>query len=210
MKAGKIAILMTVFMLFGTCGYSDADCITGSRYQAIGDGTVQDCQTGLIWLQNANCSAPLTPLNGITNSGTGLAWKDAMKWVAGLYGDGSGGPNICSLTDGSAAGDWRLPTKAEWMAMVAYAKYTHSPAFTDPALTNDAGTAQWGVSGTSSFTNVQSDTYWSSTTDASHTTAAWDVSMWGGDVDSSYKTSSNNVWPVRGGQSGSFGTLRIE
>ena len=126
-----------------------------------------------------------------------------MKWVAGL------GNGICGLTDGSAAGDWRLPTKTEWMAMVEYAKRSPSPAYSSPALTNDAGTDKWAT-GTSAFTNVQSDYHWSSTTYALNTTWAWSVVMRHGDVDYDPKAGDNYVWPVRGEQSASFGTLRIE
>jgi hypothetical protein len=199
MTVGKIAVLMAVFLvLFGTCGYSDADCITGAKYQAIGDGTVQDCQTGLIWLQNAKCT---DTSNSIANPDGYLTWYDAMEWVAGLH-DG-----LCGLSDGSSAGDWRLPTKTEWMAMVAYAYKTKG--YSNPVLTNDEGTGQWGT-GTSSFTNVQSNLYWSATTNAFNTDFAWDVFMLNGYMSCDYKAASLSVWPVRGGRSGSFGTLRIE
>jgi hypothetical protein len=206
MKVGRIVALLVVFVLFGTCGYSDADCITGAKYQAMGDGTVQDCQTGLIWLLDANCETTIK-INGVTNSASGLSWPDALKWVDGLYGDGSG-DTVCSLSDGSSAGDWRLPTKTEWMAMVAYAYKTKG--YSNPSLTNDEGTAHWGVSGTSSFTNVHSDGYWSSTTLAVDTKYAWFVYMLEGVMGLNDKPALNYVWPVRGGQSGSFGVLRIE
>jgi hypothetical protein len=205
MKVGKIAILLLVLVLFGTCDYVAAGCREGDRYEVNGtSGTVTDCRTGLIWLQNAKCTD--------TSSGNPngyLTWSNAMKWVAGLYGDGSGS-TICGLSDGSSAGDWRLPTKTEWMAMVVYARYTHVPAFTDPALTNDAGTDKWGASGTSSFTNVVSSHYWSSTTDAGNTTNAWNVNVDYGTMGIDVKANIGYVWPVRGGQSGSFGSLRIE
>ena len=209
MMVGKIAVLLAVLVLFVTCDYAAADCKAGDRYEDNRNGAVTDCRTGLVWLKNANCAAPSTPLNGVTNSGTGLNWKDAMKWVAGLYGDGSG-PSVCTLSDGSSAGDWRLPTKTEWMAMVEYARYTHSPAFTDPALTTDAGTAKWSSGAGSSFTNVLSAGYWSSTTVASDNGSAWYVVMTDGSIATFYKTSHPYVWPVRGGQAESFGSLRLE
>jgi hypothetical protein len=195
--------LLGVLVLFGTCGYAAADCITGARYQAIGDGTVQDCQTGLIWLQNAGCT---DTSNNIPNPIGDLTWPDAKKWVAGL-GDG-----LCGLTDGSSAGDWRLPTKTEWMAMIAYASKTKG--YTSfPRLTNDAGNAQWSSGAGSSFTNVH-PFYWSSTFEDDPFSKRWFVNLcddggaWG-------ECGTSNpyifaVWPVRGGQSGSFDTLRIE
>ena len=204
MKVGKIAVLLVVLVLFSTCAYA-TDCNIGGRYEDNNNGTVTDCRTGLVWLKNANCTST-TALNGVTNTGL-LKWKDAMKWVAGLYGDGSG-TFVCSLNDGSHAGDWRLPTKIEWMAMVEYAKRTPSPGYTNPVLTNGAGTGKWTAGDV--FTNVQSDLYWSSTTYAGFETGAWTVNMWGGSIGGTSKTSGVYVWPVRGGQSASFGSLRIE
>jgi hypothetical protein len=201
MKVLKIAALLVLLVLLGTYGYSDADCRAGDRYEAMGDGTVLDCRTGLIWLQNATCTATS---NSIANPDGRLSWYDAMKWVAGLH-DG-----LCELGDGSADGDWRLPTKTEWMAMVEYARYTHSPAYSNPALTNDAGTAKWSSGAGSSFTSVQSTLYWSSTTLALNTTEAWSVNVNFGSWSPPAKTIIHYVWPVRGGQSRSFGTLRIE
>jgi hypothetical protein len=203
MQVGKIAVLLGVLGFLGTCGYVAADCRVGDRYEVSGtSGTVTDCRTGLIWLKNAKCT---DTSNSIANPGGFLNWYNAQKWVAGLQ-DG-----LCGLTDGSIAGDWRLPTKTEWMAMVAYARYTHSPAYENPALTNDAGTAKWSSGGGSSFTALMpSSCYWSSTTYADNTALAWQVRMGLGDMDYYWKSTDCCVWPVRGGQSGSFGTLRIE
>jgi hypothetical protein len=194
MKVGRMMVLMVVLVLLGTRAYA-ADCNDGGRYEDNVDGTVTDCRTGMIWLKNAEC---IDTANGIVNPNGYLTWYDAMKWVAGL------GHGLCGLSDGSTAGDWRLPTKTEWMAMVAYAKRFYS----NPALTNGAGTAQW-TSG-NVFTNVQSDYYWSSTTYASNTALAWTGFMGDGSVGHNVRSSIYLVWPVRGGQSGSFGSLTIE
>jgi hypothetical protein len=201
MKNVTIAALLAVLMLFGTCAYGGTsyDCNNGGRYEDMGDGTVTDCRTGLIWLKNAFCS---DPSGGVTPSAGNLFWSNAMKWAAGL------GNGICGLNDGSAAGDWRLPTKTEWMAMVEYAKRTPSPAYTDPALTNGAGTAKWTAGDV--FTNVQSYYYWSSNTNANLTTEAWIINMNTGYGDYFAKSNDSFVWPVRGGQSASFGSVRIE
>ena len=140
---------------------------------------------------------------GIANPTGELSWYDAMKWAAGLE------HLPCGLTDGSTPGDWRLPTKTEWMAMVAYAK---SQAYTYPALTNGAGTAKWSEGNI--FAGVAtSHIYWSSTSDSGSTSSAWTCAMWNGNmgmggVDKSI--ASIRVWPVRGGQSGTFGSLRVE
>ena len=72
-----------------------------NRYVNCGNGTVTDTVTGLIWLQNANCFSEI--------------YSAANQAAAGLAA------GQCGLTDGSSAGDWRLPTKAEWQATIARA-----------------------------------------------------------------------------------------
>ena len=90
------------------------------------------------------------------------------------------------LTDGSSAGDWRLPTKEEWEAFVV-------TTYNIPALCNAAGTAQWTEG--NAFIGVQSYFYWSSTEYAA--TIAWYVAMYSGVVDIGYKDVYYYVWPVR-------------
>ena len=161
------------------------DCM--GRYEDNNDGTVTDCRTGLIWLKDANC---LETSGGIAKSGGYLSWADAVTWAVGL------GNTICGLSDGSSAGDWRLPTKTEWMAMVASAR---KQLFTLPALTNRAGTAKWSEG--DPFVAVQSYYYWSATSGASDTSFAWVVYVNNGYAYDRNKTFSNiYVWPVRSGQ----------
>ena len=203
MKVIKITVLLAVLMLFGTYAYA-VDCNSGARYEDNnGNGTVTDCRTGLVWLKDAACS---DQAGGVTPTAGELTWYDAMKWAAGLYGGTISTPGPCNLTDGSSAGDWRLPTKTEWMAMIQSAKNQN---ISEPTLTNGDGTAKW-VAG-NAFNNVQpSGDYWSSTTNANDTSHAWDVYLGSGSVINLNKSSNFYVWPVRGGQSGSFGSLFIQ
>ncbi|HYG70125.1 MAG TPA: DUF1566 domain-containing protein [Anaeromyxobacteraceae bacterium] len=69
-----------------------------------GDGTVTDELTGLVWLRSPNCTEPL---GGVAPQNATLRWPDAITWLANLR-DGS-----CGLSDGSAPGDWRVPSHAE-------------------------------------------------------------------------------------------------
>jgi len=153
--------------------------IPNPRFTDNGNGTVKDNLTGLIWLKKANCGGMKT-------------WANAQTFANSLYdgwtGDGSGGD--CGLSDGSAAGDWRLPNKNELASLV------HAGYFS-PALSNDAGDAKWGTTGTSSFTNVQSSNYWSATTYAVNTTFAWLVNLYDGSVFNVGKANPSYVWPVR-------------
>ena len=134
------------------------------RFTDNGDGTVTDNLTGLIWLKNANCFA------------TTRTWSEALTDCNGLA-SGS-----CGLTDGSSAGDWRLPNVKELQSLIDYGQH-------DPAL----------PSGYSSFfTNVLSSSYWSSTSYDYYTNNAWHVSFEGGLVLFSVKSFDHSVWCVRG------------
>ena len=160
------------------------DCV-GGRYEDNGDGTVSDCRTGLIWLKNANC----TDTAGEIVKGSGsLSWANAGTWAAGL------GNGLCGLTDGSYAGDWRLPTKTEWMAMVQSAR---KHGYNSPSLTNAAGTGHWAAGDI--FDTVQSGDYWSGSSVG--TLNAWVVDMNLGSAFNAYKNGFFfYVWPVRSGQ----------
>jgi len=87
----------------------------------------------------------------------------------------------CGLSDGSSAGDWRLPNLYELESLRDMSRY-------DPALPS-----------VNPFTNVQNGWYWSSTTYAPNTPFAWGVRLGDGSVSSLDKTSAYYVWPVRGG-----------
>jgi hypothetical protein len=146
------------------------------RYKDCGNGTVTDTVTGLIWLKQSNC-LPNADFQGAT------------KAVAALkQGD-------CMLTDGSAPGDWRLPTKAEWDETMKNA--LSSLGCKGPTLTNDAGDACISA-GPTSFVGVEADYYWSNTPEGKD-------QMYFGDLDHGHTLKGNlfnslRVWPVRGGQ----------
>jgi hypothetical protein len=133
------------------------------RFTYNDDGTVTDNLTGLIWLQDANCF-------GVR------FWTDAPSTANGLA-DG-----ICGLTDGSVAGDWRLPNVRELHSLVAYGDWI-------PALPADHP-----------FSRVQSRHYWSSTPYTDHADFAWSVYVGDGHVSYYGKNNGFYVWPVRGGQ----------
>ena len=141
------------------------------RFTDNGNGTVTDNLTGLIWLKNANCFGVQT-------------WANALL-SANTLASGS-----CGLTDGSGVGNWRLPNLRELFSLINH-------AYAGLALSNAAGTGKWTAN--DPFTDVQSDAYWSSTTDADDALKAWRVGLDGGGVSSASKTATRYVWPVRGG-----------
>ncbi len=141
-----------------------------NRYEDNGNGTITDNQTGLIWLKNAN---------GFDQQD----WETAKQSVDKLA-DGE-----CGLSDGSKAGDWRLPTKEEWEAMV-------DKRYKEPALSNAEGEDQWKED--DAFSGVQTFLYLSSTADAKNTNNRWAVNFGSGYMSSVNKTSKYFMWPVRG------------
>jgi len=141
------------------------------RFTDNGDGTVIDNQTGLIWLKDANCFGQRT-------------WNEALSDASGLA-DGN-----CGLTDGSSPGEWRLPNLFELESLCDMQYYA-------PALSNIAGTGKWTEG--NPFFNVQSNLYWSSTTDVSNTAHAWFVGMQHCTANFFSKDDWLYIWPVRGG-----------
>ena len=142
------------------------------RFTDMGDGTIRDNNTGLLWLKNANAFGTMN-------------WDSAMYEASELSSGEHG------LSDGSADGDWRLPTNEEWKAF-------YSTVYNNPALVNTKGDAQWTEG--DAFTEVQFDgywygNYWSSTEyDWYHARFA---NMWDGHTDIEAKDYHYYVWPVR-------------
>jgi len=136
-----------------------------------GDGTVSDNLTGLIWLKKAN-------------NGT-MTWNDALAFANNLASGNSG------LTDGSQAGDWRLPNRFELESLLDL-------QYANPALSNTAGTGQWRSG--DPFSGVRSSFYWSSSTNSYSTTYGWYVNLNNGNVNRCSKGNRYLVWPVRSGQ----------
>lgn len=126
---------------------SRSDASTYERFSVPGDGTIVDKQTGLTWLRAANCYQL-----------THLTWDDAASKVRELKsGD-------CHLTDGSASGKWRLPSKDELISLcdghgiVKNRLFEGVPTdyeafFWTSTQGKNSGYA-WGVSSSSCYTEV--------------------------------------------------------
>jgi hypothetical protein len=148
------------------------DC--GTTGLGTSNGTVKDMQTGLIWLKNGNCF-------GLTN------WADANIKAAALAN------GQCGLADGSKAGDWRLPTVEEWEAINMVSCY---PFPGGPTIPDKTGTACY-LTGIQWATNVQSNVYWSSSTNTASPSNAWAWDLFSREVNGGAKTFNLYVWPVR-------------
>ncbi|MEO5368044.1 MAG: tandem-95 repeat protein [Magnetococcus sp. WYHC-3] len=133
------------------------------RFRDNSDGTVTDLLTDLIWLKDTTCLGS-------------ISWSSALSTARSLAA------GQCGLSDGSVAGNWRLPNRLELESLVDYAR-------SNPALPD----------GHPFGANV-STSYWSSSTDADDTGRAWGVYLYTGSVYTGGKASNDYVWPVRGGQ----------
>ena len=152
-----------------------------SRYVDCGNGTVTDTVTRLVWLKDSNCLGS-------------VQWAAANQAAAGLAA------GQCGLTDGSRAGDWRLPTEAEWQAMTHAGRSIVTPACTAPALTKDDGITCFGNGSLASFAPlVGTGTFWSSSSSAADPDLASAVALSDGGTSGTAKTNGLRVWPVRAG-----------
>jgi hypothetical protein len=106
-----------------------------------------------------------------------LTWSQALIYAHGLV-NGQCGLSACSI-----AVDWRLPNVKEMTSLIDYDFYS-------PAMHQS-----------SSFNNVQSSFYWSSTTNPGYfsPTYAWAVDLEYGGASYAHKGNYLYVWPVRGG-----------
>lgn len=73
--------------------------LEGPHFADIGDGTIVDNRSGLVWLKDVGCLGPQT-------------WQDALSLCRSLTsGD-------CGLRDDSTPGRWRLPRLEELRALL--------------------------------------------------------------------------------------------
>lgn len=133
------------------------------RFIDNGDGTVLDNLTGLLWLKNANCF------------GRPRTWQEALDAANNVAA------SQCGLTDGSKAGDWRLPNVRELQSLLDFGKVA-------PALPS-----------AHPFSRVARGFYWSSTTSTGSPLDAWGVVLIEGSTFSGAKFLTWYVWPVRDG-----------
>jgi hypothetical protein len=126
--------------------------LTSPRFIDNGNGTLSDTVTGLTWLKQADC---------IQHS-----WSGALATIGSL----SSGQ--CGLTDGSSAGQWRMPNRGEMLTLA-----DRAPSFPLANYYN-------GIPGADGVTVINpvifnnfmvSNYYWTSTTSAADTSQAWTV-----------------------------------
>lgn len=138
-----------------------------SRFTDNKDGTVTDNLTKIVWLKNTNCF-------GIRD------WQSAILAAKSLEeGDCGSDPDLI-LSDGSSAGDWRLPTMKELCTLIDFSRR-------DPALPNGH-----------MFSDAPTGYHWSATTLDHHPEMAWIVYFESGTTCyENVKNRAGYIWPVR-------------
>jgi hypothetical protein len=81
------------------------------RFTDIGNGSVLDNTTGLIWLQNVNCVRTNYP-ELLDETYDGVVWQMALDFVEGI----NSGTYYC----GTTATDWRLPNARELQSLIDF------------------------------------------------------------------------------------------
>jgi len=149
--------------------------LTFPRWIDKGDGTVADTVTGLVWLKQANCIV-----------GT---WQNAITAIAALAS------GTCGLTDGSAAGAWRLPTRAEMESLSDRMQTNHADFFNHTFLNRDKSVFQPAI-----FTGFMSGQYyWTATIDAADRASVWTVYSCDFGVYDAPRDSISYALPLRSG-----------
>ena len=121
------------------------------RFVDNGNGTLSDTATGLVWLKKADC--------------INQPWENAITAINDLAS------GQCGLTDGSTAGQWRMPNRSEMLSLS-----DRAPTFPQAAYLIGQYQANTSTVGPIIFNNFMvSAYYWTSTTDAAHATQAWTI-----------------------------------
>ena len=164
------------------------------------NGTVTDALTGLIWLKETSCTdalggkTPSLPTSGDTEFNADNAymnWTDALVWTKSLAS------GKCGLTDGSAAGAWRVPNVNELRSLLYFDAYigisqTSADGFPYDARVGASSAQMINTQGNPAAVNstpfaslpTRQDDYpfyrrfWTSTSDAGTPAFAWTVSFY--------------------------------
>jgi hypothetical protein len=155
-KGGGTVKLRATGLWWGFAAGDDGSLLNGvpltyPRWINNGDGTVTDTMTGLVWLQQADAIH--------------LPWADAVAAVNGLASGQYG------LKDGSKAGSWRMPNRAELQSLSDRAQPNLADYFNDTFYNLDGSVYLAPV-----FKNfVGFQYYWTSSTRAADPSEAWTV-----------------------------------
>ncbi len=159
----------------------------GLRFTDNNDGTVTDGLTGLVWMKNAGCFAPSN-------------WYDALT-EANQLASGQ-----CGLTDGSTAGQWRMPNANEVESIVDISQSNPSVSSGSPFINVNLANAYWSSS------SYMASTPWNFANEGGTATFAMAIRFtdgrWINGPDGSYNNdrtaSLNSLWAVKSGPAGAI------
>ena len=147
------------------------------------DGTVSDHLTGLVWLKNAGCFSP-------------------TNWSAALTAANNLASGACGLTDGSSAGQWRMPNVNELESLVDVSQFNPAVSAGSPFINVSLANAYWSSTAyMASFGNSMmairfADGRWINGVDVGD-----------GGFSNIRATSANSLWAVRSGGVGAVQLL---
>ncbi|MEO5333480.1 MAG: DUF1566 domain-containing protein [Magnetococcus sp. YQC-5] len=149
-----------------------------NRFTNNQNGTVTDNLTGLVWLKKANCGQFYT---------LDLPASSTKTWSAAVTASNSLASGKCGLTDGSAAGAWRLPNVRELATLVDFGRSAPSLPTGHPfdGIPSGAGPHY----------------YWTSTSAAADAVnKAWAVDLASGLITAAANGNAYHLLAVKGGQ----------
>ncbi len=152
---------------------------TPSWDQKLQCDTQATCRRFIV-LSNWNSEAALDRETGLVwlkspKTDIGAGGNDPLPWSTARF-------NCAGRSVGGRKG-WRLPSINELASLI-------DPSVPPPGPTLPAGHP---------FTNVQSSSYWSASTDADDSRLAWFVDFFNGGPSANFKGNPNFLWCVRGG-----------
>jgi hypothetical protein len=136
------------------------------RFTDNGDGTITDNLSGLTWLRDTECIG-------------------RIKWLPALQAVNAVASGNCGLTDGSVAGDWRMPNYLELISL---------------ANLGVANSVTWFAS--FGFVNLKAYGYWSSTSRIQDNTSALGCQFSQRFSRIYLKSGTYQTWPVKGVSTG--------
>ena len=110
------------------------------RFTDNSNGTVTDNLTALTWMKNAN-------------------YFDLVPFSAALYYANTLASGIAGLTDGSKAGDWRLPNVRELESLLDYGRYAPALPMSHPFANMGTGGTYWSSTAASATDRSKSPTW---------------------------------------------------
>ena len=134
----------------------------GNKRFTVSALSIFDTSAKLEWMRDANTAAKT------------MTWSEANKYIEQLNKNKYAG-----------SGDWRLPEKGEFAAIIEYATHEDVQKNINELYTKIG------------FKNLMAEYYWSASSSDEMTGLAWVIDLYAGELSTAGKGNSFYVWPVR-------------